>query len=633
MATAQTELYFATGVDSTGRALAQSNADGHVLVESPQYPRGLWLHLVDEAGDALVGIQVEYQGRPDSLVAIRCVDPTNGVQETLIWTRPEGDPLRLTLKPSDATDLPVGVTPIDWQIGPIAEALLELKEETRLEGWEAVAAFLWKRWHDRTGRVAVRLDASTLAFELEQPEDIKTLVDHLQQTYRPEGTSLGERPALYVQVFRGGFASLREGVILYLPLFEDSTLERFVRQALGRLQNRLIPEDHLLKPEEVAFLTELPTGDNFIPIRSLVGLEHLISLQWLTLYRNRITDITPLAQLKNLETLNLGYNQITDITPLTHLTNLERLGLELNHIADLTSLASLNNLESLDLYHNELVDITPLTQLKNLNALDLSWNQITDITPLIHLTNLNTLSLSNNQITDITPLIHLTNLTELSIVHNELVDITPLVHLTNLNVLILFVNQITDVTPLAQLKNLETLNLSYNQITDVTPLTHLTNLQKLYLHRNRLVDLTPLTQLKNLNTLSLNNNQITDVTLTPLAQLKNLETLNLGYNQITDVTPLTHLTNLQELYLHRNELVDLTPLTQLKNLNTLSLNNNQIEDISPLIANTSLDKGDEVDLSNNPLSAQALNEHIPALQARGVKVRYYPLSASNKASL
>ena len=35
-ATAQTELYFATGVDSTGRALAQSNADGHVLIESPQ---------------------------------------------------------------------------------------------------------------------------------------------------------------------------------------------------------------------------------------------------------------------------------------------------------------------------------------------------------------------------------------------------------------------------------------------------------------------------------------------------------------------------------------------------------------------------------------------------------------------
>ena len=83
-ATAQTELFFATGVDSIGWAQAQSNADGHVLIESPQYPRGLWLHLVDETGDALAGIRVEYQGRPNSLVAIHCVDPAGGVRETMI---------------------------------------------------------------------------------------------------------------------------------------------------------------------------------------------------------------------------------------------------------------------------------------------------------------------------------------------------------------------------------------------------------------------------------------------------------------------------------------------------------------------------------------------------------------------
>ena len=111
-ATAQTELFFATGVDSTGWAQAQSNADGHVLIESPQYPRGLWLHLVDEARQALADIRVEYQGRPDSLVAIRCVDPTGDVRETLVWTRPEGEPLRLTLKPQEAVDLPAGLVPL-----------------------------------------------------------------------------------------------------------------------------------------------------------------------------------------------------------------------------------------------------------------------------------------------------------------------------------------------------------------------------------------------------------------------------------------------------------------------------------------------------------------------------------------
>ena len=85
--------------------------DGHVLVESPQYPRGLWLHLVDEAGDALAGIRVEYQGRPDSLVAIRCVDPVGGVRETLVWTRPDGILLRLILKSKEATNCQRGWYP------------------------------------------------------------------------------------------------------------------------------------------------------------------------------------------------------------------------------------------------------------------------------------------------------------------------------------------------------------------------------------------------------------------------------------------------------------------------------------------------------------------------------------------
>ena len=265
-ATAQTELYFATGVDSTGWAQAQSNADGHVLIESPQYPRGLWLHLVDEAGDALAGIQVEYQGRPDSLVAIRCVDPAGGVRETLIWTRPDGAPLSLTLKPRETADLPARLVSIDWQIDPTAEALLEIEEETRLEGWKAVAAFLGERWQDQTGRVAVQLDTSTLAVRVDLPEDIETLMAHLKLTHRPAGIS----PTLYAQVLSGGFAPLQEGVILYFPLFADANLERGIRERLGRPQGRLTPEDG-------ASLTALTITST--DIHSLAGLEHLTILR------------------------------------------------------------------------------------------------------------------------------------------------------------------------------------------------------------------------------------------------------------------------------------------------------------------------------------------------------------------
>ena len=185
-ATAQTELFFATGVDSTGRAVAQSNADGHVLIESPVYPHGLWLHLVDEAGDALAGLQVEYQDRPDSLVAIHCIDPTGSVRETLAWTRPEGALLRLTLKPRAIADLPTGLVPIDWRIDPPAKSLLAPIEETRWIDWESLAAFMRERWQGQDGRVAVQLDAEiSLAIEVDHPEAVETIVAYLQQLHQP----------------------------------------------------------------------------------------------------------------------------------------------------------------------------------------------------------------------------------------------------------------------------------------------------------------------------------------------------------------------------------------------------------------------------------------------------------------
>ena len=65
---------------------------------------------------------------------------------------------------------------------------------------------------------------------------------------------------------------------------------------------------------------------------------------------------------------------------------------------------------------------------------------------------------------------------------------------------------------------------------------------------------------------------------------------------------------------------DVGPLSNLTNLTSLRLQNNQIEDLAPLVANTGLSDGDVVYLAGNPLSDQARNEQIPALEARGVNV-------------
>ena len=510
-ATAQTDFSFAAGVDSTGWAQAQSNADGHVLIESPQYPHGLWLHLVDETGDALAGIQVEYQGRPDSLVVIRCIDPVGSVRETLIWSRPEGDPLRLTLKPEEASDdLPAGLTSIDWQIDPIAKVLLVPEQETRLEGWEAVEVFLQVRWQSQAGRVAVQFNDSTstsLAVEIDHPETIETLVGHLQQANQPASAPFGETTPYEAQMFVevqifAGILGLQEGLLLSISLFKDAALEAALRQALRRPQGRLTSE-------AITSLTKFNLSSTY-DVQSLVGLEHFTALQSLSLRNSQIAEVGPLAGLTNLEWLDLQNNQIAEVMPL----------------------ANLNNLQSLYLTHNQIAEVGPLAGLTNLEWLDLQNNQI------------------------------------------------------------------VEVGPLASLTNLEWLDLNRNQIAEVGPLANLNNLYRLYLGINQIAE------------------------VGSLANLNNLHILRLQGNQIIDVGPLTGLTNLEWLDLRSNQIIDVGPLAGLTNLEWLDLQGNQIEDLAPLIANPGLSEGDRIGLVGNPLSDQALNEQIPALQARGIHIKH-----------
>ena len=163
---------FAAGTDRIGHAQAVSDAAGRVMIESPEFPRGLWVDLQDDAGQALVGIQVEYEGRPDSLVSIRCVDPAGLRQQTLLWTPSGGDPLRLELKSGSLADLPAGMVSIDWQIDPSIEALLD--ESSRLVGWTAVEALLREHWRGLGGQVVAKLDDDAIVVALERAEAMET---------------------------------------------------------------------------------------------------------------------------------------------------------------------------------------------------------------------------------------------------------------------------------------------------------------------------------------------------------------------------------------------------------------------------------------------------------------------------
>ena len=161
------------------------------------------------------------------------------------------------------------------------------------------------------------------------------------------------------------------------------------------------------------------------------------------------------------------------------------------------------------------------------------------------------------------------------------------------------VGEIKNLKGLETAKNLQSLDLPFNQISDLTPLANLDMLQYLVLGKNQISDLTPLANLDMLRTLHISSNQISD--LTPLANLDMLRTLGFPHNQVSDLTPLTNLSNLQDVYFKQNNVSDLSPLTALPYLKRL-------------------------DARVNPLSETSINEHIPALQSRGVDVSISPFN-------
>ena len=220
------------------------------------------------------------------------------------------------------------------------------------------------------------------------------------------------------------------------------------------------------------------------------------------------------------------------------------------------------------------------------------------------------LEVPNANIQDLTGLEHAHNLRELNLageyIHPE----------GNVNS-----NAISDFSPLFGLAQLGSLNLSYSSLSDVSFLSGLTQLTSLNLEFNAIADVAPLSNLKQLTSLDLGINRILDIA--PLTDLKQLTDLSLWGNAITDVAPLSGLKQLTDLSLWGNAITDVAPLSGLKQLTKLNLSRNTITDVSPLVGLNLRDTG-SIQLQGNPLNYAAIHTHIPAMQAKGIEVKFDP---------
>lgn len=161
-----------------------------------------------------------------------------------------------------------------------------------------------------------------------------------------------------------------------------------------------------------------------------------------------------------------------------------------------------------------------------------------------------------------------------------------------------------------EMESLTELRAPNTNITDLTGLEAATNLLRLELGERYVA----------VEGRYINSNAISN--LSPLSGLTALTLLDLEGNNISDISALSGLTNLIVLYLGNNSISNISALSGLRNLVVLGLWNNLISDIVPLVANTGFGQGEEIIVSENPLSDVSINTYIPALQDRGVEVHF-----------
>jgi len=159
-----------------------------------------------------------------------------------------------------------------------------------------------------------------------------------------------------------------------------------------------------------------------------------------------------------------------------------------------------------------------------------------------------------------------------------------------------------------------------NFISDLKPIAGLVSLERLSLQGNRINDLAPLKNLISLRAVNLSDNGLEDIST--LGNLINLEDLLLINNKVGDISSLENCRVLKNLWVQHNEITDIGSLRGLENLEKVFIDSNLIRDLAPLVENPGIGDKDQVFVTLNPLTEDAVNIQLKVLRDRGVFVSY-----------
>ena len=164
---------------------------------------------------------------------------------------------------------------------------------------------------------------------------------------------------------------------------------------------------------------------------------------------------------------------------------------------------------------------------------------------------------------------------------------------------------------------MESLEIGGVSISNISPLSELTQLRHLSLHNTSVSDISGLSGLPQLGSLQIGQCPISDIS--PLAGLTQLGYLEILSTSVSDISVLERLTQLRGLKLGNSPISDVSALAGLTRLRELGLWYTSVSDVSPLVGLTELSW---LNLVGSPLSYASVHTHIPAMQTRGIEVRF-----------
>ena len=226
--------------------------------------------------------------------------------------------------------------------------------------------------------------------------------------------------------FSVSYSSSSSNDEVFIP---DAALRRYIEEELKKSLGETIRQGDMNTLRHLYYET-IRQGDMYqlrhlyygssLGIKNLRGLEAAKNLEILRISSNKISDLTPLANLLKLIQLYINFTEVSDLTPLANLTRLEDLYISSTEISDLTPLANLTRLEDLRASNNKISDLTPLANLTRLENLNISFNEVSDLTPLANLPSLRVINLDGNNVSDLSPLTTLPRLFSLDARGNPL---------------------------------------------------------------------------------------------------------------------------------------------------------------------------------------------------------------------